>query len=204
MALTGNMIATASGGNPSIVNYVIFVSVFGMLSLFYLIVATIKEDFSIAPIFMVVADALNVLFFLVGGIALAAYLGVHSCNNHVCSFPHSKSTQCGSAERHSCFADRFFKGYVTSNLVTAGSNGDPGKRCREAQAVTAFLWFGFAAFAGSLVFSFMGMRSGLTPATGGLRRGKPSTSYISVKATAKQVHDFRIMCFHREVVEDLG
>ena len=83
MALTGNMIATASGGNPSIVNYIIFVSVFGMLSLFYLIVATIKEDFAIAPVFMVVADALNVLFFLVGGIALAAYLGVHSCANHV-------------------------------------------------------------------------------------------------------------------------
>ena len=77
------MIAEAFGGNPSIVNYVMFVAVFGMLSLFYLIIATIKEEFSVAPMFVVIGDALNVLFFLVGGIALAAYLGAHSCANKV-------------------------------------------------------------------------------------------------------------------------
>lgn len=42
--------------------------------------------------------------------------------------------------------------------------------------MTAFLWFGFAAFAGSLFFSFLGMRSGLSPSTGGIRRGKDCTS----------------------------
>ena len=83
MALVGNMIADAIGNNPSIVNYVMFVSVFGMLSLFYLIAGTISEAFAISPIFMLAADALNTLFFLVGGIALAAYLKVHSCHNHV-------------------------------------------------------------------------------------------------------------------------
>ncbi len=83
LALDGNIIAEASKGNPSIINYVIFVAVFGMLSLVYLILATIKEDFAIAPMFMVIADGLNTLLFLVGGIALAAYLGVHSCGNHV-------------------------------------------------------------------------------------------------------------------------
>ena len=77
------MIAEAFGGNPSIINYVMFVAVFGMLSLFYLIVVTIKEDFAISPVFPVVADALNALFFLIGGIALAAYLGAHSCSNQV-------------------------------------------------------------------------------------------------------------------------
>ena len=60
---------------------------------------------------------------------------------------------------------------MKSNKITNGSNNQP-KRCREAQAVTAFLWFGFAAFAGSLFFSFLGMRSGLSPSTGGIRRGK--------------------------------
>ena len=85
MALVGNMIADANGGNPSIVNYVMFVSVFGMLSLFYLIAGTINENFAISPIFMIAADALNTLFFLVGGIALAAYLKVHSCGNQVSS-----------------------------------------------------------------------------------------------------------------------
>jgi len=143
LAIDGNIIAEASKGNPSIINYVIFVAVFGMLSLIYLITATIKEDFAIAPMFMVIADAINTLLFLIGGIALAAYLGVHECTNH---------------------------SYVSSNKITNGSDNQP-KRCREAQAVTAFLWFGFAAFAGSLVFSFLGMRSGLAPSGGGIRRG---------------------------------
>ena len=83
MALVGNMIAEAKSGNPSIINYSMFVSVFGMLSLFYLIAGTINEAFAISAFFMVIADALNTIFFLVGGIALAAYLKVHSCGNHV-------------------------------------------------------------------------------------------------------------------------
>ena len=83
MALVGNMIHEAIGGNPSIVNYVMFVAVISMLSLFYLIAATISEGFVIIPILPVVLDALNTLFFLIGGIALAAYLGVHSCGNIV-------------------------------------------------------------------------------------------------------------------------
>ncbi|KAL8996819.1 MAG: hypothetical protein Q9188_006479 [Gyalolechia gomerana] len=82
MALIGNVIADAIAGNPSIVNYVMFVSVFAMLSLFYLIGAAIMESFAI-PIAMLVLDALNTLLFLVGGIALAAYMGVHSCSDQV-------------------------------------------------------------------------------------------------------------------------
>ncbi|KAL9025156.1 MAG: hypothetical protein Q9196_005978, partial [Gyalolechia fulgens] len=82
MALIGNVIADAVAGNPSIINYVIFVSVFAMLSLFYLIGATIMESFAI-PIAVLVLDALNTLLFLIGGIALAAYMGVHSCSRKV-------------------------------------------------------------------------------------------------------------------------
>ena len=77
------MIAEAVGGNPSIVNYTMFVAVFGMLSLIYLILAAIVEAFAI-PIVSLALDALNTIFFLVGGIALAADLGVHSCGNKVC------------------------------------------------------------------------------------------------------------------------
>lgn len=83
MALVGNMIATAFAGNPSIVNYDMFVAVFGMLSLFYLIPATFNEGFQFHPALMVGLDVLNTLFFLIGGIATAAYLGVHSCGNAV-------------------------------------------------------------------------------------------------------------------------
>ncbi|KAI4160195.1 MAG: hypothetical protein LQ342_005907 [Letrouitia transgressa] len=141
MALTGNMIADAFAGNPSIINYIIFVSVFAMLSLFYLIGAAIMDGFAI-PLVMVILDALNTLLFLCGGIALAAYLGVHSCGN-----------------------DK----YVLTNGITNGSN-NPHKRCREAQAVTAFLWFGFAAWVGSLILSALSSRGGAS-IRGGIRRG---------------------------------
>ena len=97
MALVGNMIADANSGNPSIVNYVMFVSVFGMLSLFYLIAGTINENFAISPFFMIAADALNTLFFLVGGIALAAYLKVHSCGNQVSSRRKMQRKELGNA-----------------------------------------------------------------------------------------------------------
>ena len=83
MALVGNMIAEAKAGDPSVVNYTMFVSVFGMLSLFYLIAGTINENFAIAPIFMLIADALHTIFFFCGGVALAADLDFHSCGNQV-------------------------------------------------------------------------------------------------------------------------
>ena len=87
MALVGNMIQMALGGNPSIVNYVMFVAVFSMLTLIYQILAAINEGFVIAPVIPLALDALNTLFFFIGGIALAAYLGVHSCFDSVSPFP---------------------------------------------------------------------------------------------------------------------
>ncbi|KAL2046698.1 hypothetical protein ABVK25_011612 [Lepraria finkii] len=150
LALVGNMIAEAVGGNPSIVNYVMFVAVFGMLSLFYLIAATIVEAFAISAWFVVAADALNTLFFLIGGIVLAADLGVHSCGN---------------------------KGYIATNGTINGSTNQ-SKRCHEAQAVTAFLWFGFATFLASLAFSALAAKSGGGLSRGGVRRGGPAMSQV--------------------------
>ncbi|KAI9708178.1 MAG: hypothetical protein M1820_004132 [Bogoriella megaspora] len=150
MALVGNMIATAFSGNPSIVNYDMFVSVFGMLSLFYLIPATLRDSFMIHPIFMIVLDVLNTIFFFCGGVATAAELHVHSCSN---------------------------PNYTLYNKVTNGSP-DTGKRCREAQASTAFLWFGFAAFLVSAVLSgIQGKNSGAN--VRGIRRpGQPQMSHV--------------------------
>jgi len=127
ISLVGNMVATASHGNPAIVNYDMFAAVFAMLSLFYLIPATFKENLSFHPMLMVGLDGFNTLFYFVGGVAMAAYLGVHSCGN--AAFTHS-------------------------NFITNGSP-NTSSRCHEAQATTAFLWFGFAAFAASTVFSFL-------------------------------------------------
>lgn len=71
------------------------------------------------------------------------------------------------------------QGYIKGNLVTNGST-NMTKRCQEAQAVTAFLWFGFASFLGSLVFSVLAMRSGLGPSsTGGIRKGELPANNVS-------------------------
>jgi len=148
MALVGNMIATAFSGNPSSVNYTIFVSVFSMLSLFYLIPTALKPDFSFHPLLAVVLDLLNTLFFFCAAVALAAFLGVHSCSND---------------------------SYTRSNHITNGSV-DSEKRCREAQASTAFLFFGFAAYLASLFFSIMESR-GTNVNMRGIRRG-PAMSQV--------------------------
>ena len=177
MALVGNMIASALGGNPSIVNYSMFVAVLSMLSLVYQIAALHSESFVVMSAIPVVVDGLNTLFFLAGGIALAAYLQVHSCTDAVSL--HRPPFQG--------FGEILWKGadecqsYVNSNIVTSGSN-DNTKRCREGQAVCAFMWFGFAAWLGSLVFSAFGgsgstvnLRGGI----GGIRRGgAPSMTQV--------------------------
>ena len=86
MALTGNMIALAISGNPSVINYGMFVSVISLLSLFYLITATVQPKFSIHPIIMIGVDLLNVLFWFCGAIAFAAELHVGSCGDAVSTF----------------------------------------------------------------------------------------------------------------------
>lgn len=83
MGLTGNMIATAFAGNPSVVNYTIFVTVFAMITLFYLIAITFKEEFTFHKFVPAAMDVLNVLFFFCAAVALAAELGAHSCSNSV-------------------------------------------------------------------------------------------------------------------------
>jgi len=151
LALVGNMIADAIAGNPSIVNYTMFVAVFSMLSLFYLIAASVNEGFAIIPILPLIIDGLNTLFFFVGAIALAAYLGVHSCGNQA---------------------------YITTNTVTSGSTDDT-KRCHEGQAACAFLWFGFAAYLASLVISAIGARGGSTSMPSRFRGGsRPAMSQV--------------------------
>lgn len=100
MALIGNMIATSRAGDPSIVNYSMFVAVFSMLSLFYLIPASMGV-FDPVPMAMVALDVLNALFYFCGAVALAAYLGVHSCGNSVrLQTPKRPALTNGSAGLH--------------------------------------------------------------------------------------------------------
>jgi len=83
------MVAQANTGNPSIVNYSVFVGIVGMASLFYLIPATAKESLQISPYFPLAVDLANVLFWFCGAVALAAELGAHSCSNKVSLQPHA-------------------------------------------------------------------------------------------------------------------
>jgi hypothetical protein len=128
MALIGNVIALAFAGNPSLINYDMFVAAFSMLSLFYLFAAAWSDSFAGHPIIPIVLDALNVLFLFCAAVATAAELGVHSCSND---------------------------NYTKSNHLTNGANDRSG-RCRELQAATAFFWFAFAVWTVSFVFSLLG------------------------------------------------
>jgi hypothetical protein len=53
----------------------------------------------------------------------------------------------------------YLQHYLRTNGVTNGAV-NKSKRCTEMQASCAFLFFGFAAFAASLVFSAFGMGGG--------------------------------------------
>ncbi|KAF2193825.1 hypothetical protein K469DRAFT_712660 [Zopfia rhizophila CBS 207.26] len=146
MALVGNMIASAFAGNSAQINYNMFVSVFGMASLLYLLPTAFLEGYSV-PLVNIALDVLNFIFWFCGAVATAAYLGVHSCSNDA---------------------------YTKSNHITNGAH-DTQKRCHEAQASTAFLWFGCAAFAVSMVFSILSGRGNVNM-RGGIRR--PAMSQV--------------------------
>ncbi|KAJ6028750.1 hypothetical protein N7540_004326 [Penicillium herquei] len=154
MSLVGNMINEAFAGNPSSVNYTMFVSAFSMLSLIYLVPASFNLDWAIHPIIMLGVDVLNTIFFFCAAIALAAKLGAHSCGN---------------------------SSYTSSNEITNGSH-NPQKRCKEAQAVTAFLWFGWAGYMASTIVSVLLSRSStvnMRGRSGSARRpARPSMSQV--------------------------
>lgn len=68
--------------------------------------------------------------------------------------------------------------YTQRNPITNGAH-NRNKRCTEAQATDAFLWFGFAAFTVTTVLS--GLSSGgsanMRGGKGGIRRG-PAMSQV--------------------------
>lgn len=55
-------------------------------------------------------------------------------------------------------ADFFAQSYTLNNEVTNGSHNTE-KRCREAQASVAFLWFGWACYTASVIVSIFMARA---------------------------------------------
>lgn len=83
-------------------------------------------------------EMLNTIFFFSGAVAVAVVLGAHNCNNEE---------------------------YTDSNPLTRGGK-DTKRRCREAQAVTAFMFFAWLAWTATLLlpawprlFTRSGMKS---------------------------------------------
>ena len=148
--LIGNIIATninAASTATAAINFSMFVVVLSWLAALLGLVAGMVERISLPVIALLGADALATLFTFISAVVLAAKLKAVNCAN--------TSGQ-------------------PANWIAYGSAND-GKRCREVQASTAFMWFLFATFAGALVLSFLGFRRG-----GGSVRSGPTMSQVRV------------------------
>lgn len=150
LALLGNAIADAFAGNPSGVNFSMFVAALSGVAVIYTLTASFIEALAI-PIALIIIDTILVIFTFIAAVLLAAKLGVHSCGN---------------------------KSYLVHNNYTNGSHS-MGKRCHELQASDAFFWFLFASYVGSLILSVLGgTGGGMSSRGGGMRRGGPSMSQV--------------------------
>jgi len=148
-AFMANNIDRATNGTHSIVNYSLFVGVWWLLTLLYFLPTSFLDKFSI-PVVDIAMDALSVLFSFCAAVALAAYLGAHSCSNAA---------------------------YTRTNGV-CNSSPNTQQNCRQAQATCAFLWFGWAAFVATLAINIMNGRGSGANMRGGIRRGGPSMSQV--------------------------
>lgn len=100
------------------------------------------------PMIALVLDSFNFIFFLAASVALTAQLGVHSCSNQY---------------------------YLATNGITNGGGYyNQEKRCREAQALCAFLWFGMVAWLVSALVEAYRFFNDQAPSAAHTGRRKPS------------------------------
>ncbi|KAK3986330.1 marvel domain-containing protein [Cladorrhinum sp. PSN332] len=151
--LIGNVIATninAAATATAAINFTMFVIVLSWLAAIYGLVTLYFSSRLSSGLPLLVnlgLDIASTLFTFIAAVVLAAKLTVVNCNN---------------------------TGGQPSNWIAYGSAND-GKRCREVQASTAFMWFLFATFTVGLVMSLMGFRRG-----GGSVRTGPMMSQVGV------------------------
>ncbi|OWP06137.1 hypothetical protein B2J93_8520 [Marssonina coronariae] len=167
LALVGNVVDEAFAGNSSSINFALFVSILDFVFVLYGIAAIFFESLAFGFVGPSI-DAVLAIFTFIAGTVLAAKLGVHSCGNQVIISP--------SLDNRALIANDVQKSYIRSNPLTNGSN-NPGKRCHELQAATAFYWFALPLFVTSAALAFMGSGSSFK-GRGGIRRGGPSMSQV--------------------------
>lgn len=146
-ALFSSVIAGAFAGNPSIINFAIFVCVLSWITCIGGMIGAFDEKY-LVPMIVLVLDTTTTILSLITGIVLAAKLTAHSCGD----------TQ-----------------YIFSNSLTNGSF-DPGRRCHELQAATVFMWFLFISLLGSLVLDIINGSKTSTASSSRSRAGAPTMS----------------------------
>lgn len=133
IALVGDIISNSywnqvprGAGNPVEINFAMFIGVWGLVSEFIFFPLIFFADETEQAIYLAAGlDGLNAIFCMSGGISLAAAMNIHSCLD---------------------------SSYTSNNRITQGSP-DQVRRCRDAQATTAFIWLNFILFGVSTVFS---------------------------------------------------
>jgi len=154
LAIVGNMLASPAVNKPAIIGFDLFVVVFAMLSLVYLTLANAYERFVFNPLLLFGLDMINAFWLFCGSVGTAAILGTHSCHN---------------------------KDYLKSNKIISGAM-DQEKRCHEAQATTAFMFFALFGFIATTVVSALRVRGGSLGSLGGLgsiKGSNPSMTEVS-------------------------
>ena len=153
-ALIGNVIATnvnAASSAQAAVNFSMFVVVLSWLAALYGLITAYVETISMA-IVLLALDAAATLFTFIAAVVLAAKLRAVNCGNYL--DPND----------------------LGGDWIGFGSL-DNQKRCRELQASTAFMWFLFACFVGTLFFTAVGWRRG---GGGSVRSSAPTMSQFRV------------------------
>jgi len=149
--LIGNIIATnthAATSATAAINFSMFVVVLSWLAALVGLATSLVARIALPVMILLGADLLATLFTLISAIVLAAKLTAVNCSN---------------TEGHA------------DSWIAYGSDND-GKRCRDVQASTVFMWFLFGTFAATLLLGALGFRRG----GGSLRSSVPTMSQVGV------------------------
>ena len=134
IGLTGDIISTSfwnqvprGPGNPAQINFAMFIGAWTLLCelAFFPIIFWGDNTDEIYLYITLGLDSLSAVFCMCGGIALAAAMNIHSCADW---------------------------SYTNGNSITQGSSNQE-RRCRDAQATTAFIWLDFILFGVTTMFS---------------------------------------------------
>jgi len=125
MVLIANMIQS-TGSGPAVTNFDLFASVFALLSLIYLIIATVNESFVVHPAIILALDVVNAIWMFIGGVATAAILGTRSCssNDYLKSnkITRGSGKRCNESKASTVFLFLGFFAFLVSSIFTALSS----------------------------------------------------------------------------------